>query len=183
MTYERLSPNHTWRNGCVYCGEMYDIQRDHVIPTSYLRASRRQFAGDWLVTSCGECNNLLGSQLLFNVPERAAYLAIVMSRKYYRVLRAIHWDDDEMEDVGENLASAIRKDAAQRKAIERRINHMELIAAQPVDYMTGTRPAIPADQDEVLEHIDPEYASFLRRREVIRMAKKRYTSAARDAYR
>jgi len=173
MTYDSLSPNQLWRNGCVYCGVKYDLCRDHVIPTSYLRTKRR-YGGDWLVTACTECNTLLGAKLLFNVPERAAYLKIVLARKYYRILRVLNWDDDELEELGENLSSAVRLDLMKRKEVERRLSHLELVERQPVDYLSGSRPLIPAELDETREHVDPEYASFLRRKEVEKMAKKRF---------
>lgn len=173
MTNESLSPNQRWRNGCVYCGAVYDLERDHVIPTSYMR-TKRTFGGDWLVSACNSCNGLLGSELIFNVPDRAAFVRTAILRKYRRKLHAVRWDDEDMEDLGENMRSMIRLANYERFELERRLGHLELVMQQPVNYLAGTRPYIDPENDEVLEHVDPELYSKFRREEAIRLAKRRH---------
>lgn len=134
---------------CCYCGRPYDLQRDHVIPTSYLR-EKRKFEGDWLVPACGECNSTLGAEPLFNIPDRAAWLSLVYRKKYAKLLRAPVWSEADYEDVSTRFRYEIEARQRLRAEAIQRVRHLDTVAAMPVSYLTSVRPFID-DFEEVSE--------------------------------
>jgi hypothetical protein len=165
---------------CVYCGETHDLQRDHVIPTSYLREKRR-YEGDWLVTCCGECNRTLGNELICNVPDRAYYLMRVYERKYNKLLKAIPWCDEEIADMGYALRQAIIAQESARKEVRQRIEHLRVTAAQPISYLAQLRPTIDPEDEDVAEFIDDDMYNRREVRSIIMgRSKRRYTGGEID---
>lgn len=163
----RASPH-----ACTYCGSPFGVNRDHVIPTCYLREKRR-YEGDWLVAACSECNSTLGSQLIFNVPDRAAWVLAVYRQKYRKLLRAVRWCEDELEEIGYTLRQMIEGAQRERAIIERRIRHLEGVAAQPITYMAHLRPAIDDDVEDVPEFCeDDAQARRNRRRALLQLARR-----------
>lgn len=159
---------------CTYCGGVWDLGRDHVIPTSYLRAKRR-FAGDWHVPCCTECNSLLGAELLFNVPDRAAWVCELINRKYRSLLCSRQWDQDEIDELGYNLKIVVQGEKARRAELVRRLAHLEIVASMDPTYMSDDRPSIFLQEEECAEFIeDDSFAARERREELLRRARRRF---------
>jgi hypothetical protein len=133
---------------CAYCGEAHDLDRDHVIPTSYLR-ERRSFAGDWLVPACKECNSTLGNLLLFTVPERAAHLITKYKKKYRKFLLIPNWNIDEIAKMHGNLRIEIIQLSIAKSIIVKRIEHLEIVAAMESDYLSESRPRVDWVDEEI----------------------------------
>lgn len=151
---------------CAYCGTTDNIQRDHVIPTSYLR-EKRKFEGDWLVPACAECNRTLSSFLIFNVPDRAVHVLIRYHIKYRKLLHSILWSDDELIELGYSLRQKIRGAQFERKIVESRMKHLRAIAMMPVGYLSNLRPIIDPDIEDVPEFIDDDIRLAKPRRKII----------------
>jgi hypothetical protein len=166
---------------CVYCGVAHDIQRDHVIPTSYLRQKRR-YEGDWLVPACGECNRTLGAELIFNVPDRAFWVLQAYKRKYQKLLRAIPWDDEELEDIGPSLRSSILQQESARRAVNDRLDHLHVVSIQPITYLAPLRPTIDPDDEDAPEFIDRDmlYARQEKRTDMMQRLKRRFKAKEMD---
>jgi hypothetical protein len=159
---------------CTYCGSVWDLGRDHVIPTSYLR-TKRAFRGDWCVPCCSECNSLLGAELLFNVPDRAAWVHELINRKYRTLLCSLQWDQDEIDELGYNLKIVVEGEKARRAEMLRRLAHLEIVAAMDPTYMSDDRPSIFLQDEECAEFIeDDSVAARERRDELLRRARKKY---------
>ena len=159
---------------CAYCGSAWDICRDHVIPTSYLREKRR-YEGDWLVPSCRECNSTLGNELIFNVPDRAYWLLQAYKRKHRKILKSIPWSEEELEDIGPTLRSAIESQEKARNSLTQRINHLRVISMQPITYLAPLRPIIDPDIEDVPEFMDNDiYRREEKRIDLYEKARKRF---------
>ena len=155
---------------CTYCGSPYGVNRDHVIPTCYLREKRR-YEGDWLVACCTECNSTLGDNLIFNVPDRAAWVAAHYRQKYRKVLNAPRWSEDEIDELRGNLRKKIRGAVIERKEMEERIRHLDLVAGLPISYKTELRPAIDPGDEDVPEYRENYLFAHERRRELTAKAR------------
>ena len=156
---EKIDPN-----VCAYCNSPWNVGRDHVIPTCYLREKRR-FEGDWLIPACSECNTALGSQLIFNVPDRALWIAAVYRKKYAKLLRMPDWEDDELADVSLHLRKNIVATLERKAEVRSRIEIVEYVASKPVSYLTSLRPYV--EDEDVPEFMDegerPDFRSILGR--------------------
>lgn len=159
---------------CVYCGETRGLQRDHVIPTCYLRQKRR-YEGDWLVPACGECNRTLGSELIFNVPDRALWVLTAYEKKYSKLIRSVQWHEDDIKELGHSLQTLIRDTAKERASVVRRMEHLRLVSGQHVLYMAEGRPMIDQRLEDVPEFIDDDLKDRREtRRALIRRARVKY---------
>ena len=167
-------------NHCAYCGEVEGLQRDHVIPTSYLRQKRR-YEGDWLVPACSECNRTLGSELIFNVPDRALWVMTAYQRKYRKLIRAIPWDEEEIAELGHNLKLLILAQEKAAREIRRRIEYLRMVACQPITYLAALRPTIDPEIEDVPEFVDEDLqAKRIRRSLLISKARLKYRHAEMD---
>lgn len=132
---ERKRPEHC----CTYCGSGWEISRDHVIPTSFLR-NKRRFQGDWLVPSCRECNGTLGCELIFIIPERAAYVLKAYRKKYKPLFKTPNWRAEELCDVKGSLRQLIEQTMAAKVEAATRILHLKGVSVMPEDYMLELCP-------------------------------------------
>ena len=132
-------------SSCVYCSSPFNLCRDHVIPTSYLR-QKRKYEGDWLVTSCQECNNVLGSDLIFNVPDRANRVLQVLRKKYLKVLNFPEWTPEELEELSHSFKASVISSLTHKHEIQERLNYLELVSKMPKMYKAEGRPSI-IDED------------------------------------
>jgi hypothetical protein len=94
---------------CTYCGEVAD-SLDHVIPWSYLTASRkgavrdRKGADPGVKTfACRECNNILGARHFQSFYDRLKFVNDRLRKKCARDLTAPKWDEDELAEIGKTL--------------------------------------------------------------------------------
>lgn len=121
-------------DSCSYCGSIYEIQRDHVIPNSFLR-ERRKFRGDWIIPACGECNNTLGDELIFNVPDRASYLLARYEKKYKKVINFPEWSDEELEDISNRMKLSILASLEYKAEIRTRLEHLKIVSTMDYAYL------------------------------------------------
>jgi len=109
---------------CIYCG-MPANTKDHVIPYSYLRNSKRRNncapSVGQVVDCCAECNNLLGSKALFSVPERANEIAVCLERRYRKELNAPYWSEEEINELGPSLKKQVKAKQFLREEVLERI--------------------------------------------------------------
>ena len=119
---------------CSYCGFSEGIERDHVVPSSYLR-EKRKFEGDWTVPACGECNNTLGASIVFTVPERAAFILEKYERKYHDLIKSRIWENEELEELGYTFRTYIEQTQKTQLEIERRIRYLRLVKEMPINYL------------------------------------------------
>jgi hypothetical protein len=74
-----------------------------------------------LYPSCRECNSWLSSKSLRSLSERAAYVRSKLWAKMTARDKFVHWDEEELEEMGPNLRREIR--AYDRRAIMLRARH------------------------------------------------------------
>ena len=101
---------------CTYCGSIAD-SRDHVVPASTQYVQDRKFRPvptnrHNTVPACRLCNSMLGANGGHTVGSRANFLVERYKKRYARVLRLPYWGDAEIDRLGKNLRSFIRKDKA-----------------------------------------------------------------------
>lgn len=113
---------------CAYCGSIYDLTRDHLIPRSYSQnQSFRSTESNPIVIACRECNSTLGDQLFDTLPERAAHLYRVYKDKYKRLLTSNPWTEKELSEMGSAFRDGLSQRNIQRKEVSSRLQHLELI--------------------------------------------------------
>lgn len=110
---------------CTYCGSPFGNERDHIIPKSYTNAS---FTTGALVPACGECNTHLGSRFLVGVRARAAFLLERYRHKNQGLLRGPTWSEEEMEDMGPGLRTAVQAGLARQEGLRHRLAHLKAVA-------------------------------------------------------
>lgn len=135
---------------CTYCGSCDDIQRDHVIPNSFLRL-HRAYAGDWLVPACGECNRNLGDELFFNVPDRARHLVRKFARKWRKHLDCPVTVDDVEQATG-NFRRYLEAAMALRLSYQRRMQHLVRVAELPPTWRAELCPWFAEVMDDEKDH-------------------------------
>jgi 5-methylcytosine-specific restriction endonuclease McrA len=109
---------------CVYCGQPADTL-DHCPPLSRIDdyeslGLRRELY--LTVPSCRHCNALAADSLQDNIFERIDYVKDRLSNKLKKYLKKIEWDDEEIEELGPSLASAV---LANNKKTELAISRVE----------------------------------------------------------
>lgn len=120
---------------CVYCGDLATC-RDHVIPACVLGYRRRHFRrGDWIVSACHECNQILGSELLVTVPTRAEYLFARYQKRWKKILRSPVWTIAERAELAGNLSRHIEALENLRDICIRRLDHLSLVSQMDEDYL------------------------------------------------
>jgi hypothetical protein len=107
---------------CAYCGELGDTI-DHTTPRHFV-------AGNWALVSryrlvkvcaCASCNGLAGGELDATWPQRKARIADKLARKARRLLMTAHWPDEELAELGYNLAVTIREAQDAATVVRRRL--------------------------------------------------------------
>lgn len=131
-SYAVMEPHYeTFYKGlvCYYCMEPADTM-DHVPPISltYARGAEyfeRKNIKLVKVSCCRECNSLLGAVDKLTVERRARYIYDKLLKRYKRLLASPKWYEDELGELGPNLASYIEKWDTYKIWIERRLEQME----------------------------------------------------------
>jgi hypothetical protein len=127
---------------CFYCGDdTQRVVRDHVVPVSSKGMPRTYDYRD-TVDCCTECNSMLGSVNITTVEERAAYIAGRLCHKYKNEINAPRWTEDEIEDMGPNMASMIKANMLMKEYISRRLSclseiSMSLYNSEDVAHLRG----------------------------------------------
>lgn len=109
---------------CVYCGQPADTL-DHCPPLSRiddyesLGLQRELYL---TIASCNQCNRMASDSLQDNIFERIDHVKDRLSKKLKRHLKRVEWDDEEIEELGPNLTSAV---LAHNKNTELAISRLE----------------------------------------------------------
>lgn len=113
----------TGTDWCVYCGDYFEC-RDHVIPVSYQSPHRYYNMGE-IVKCCSECNRYLGNNAVHTVQDRADFLKTEYIRRKSKWLRAPHWTEEEIGQLGYSLRTEISKFKANRALYFKKIENLE----------------------------------------------------------
>ncbi|QCI92580.1 HNH endonuclease [Novosphingobium sp. EMRT-2] len=138
-------------NHCVYCGTHIDLERDHVIPNSYLRL-HRSYDGDWLVSACATCNRLAGASLVFSVPEKAELLIGRYRRKYRRQLKTCVTEKD-IEDTHGHFKNYLISQRNLHIDLMQRLHFLEKVSQAPL-WWKGVKWFKEATNDNPNSHQD-----------------------------
>lgn len=110
---------------CVYCGSPADT-RDHVPPITRVNDYRsiglknEQYL---LVPCCKSCNSYLNDSLQDNIFDRIEHLKDILASKFSKQLKEVEWDDDELEELGDNLRSFVSSSCRKSKNIQSRYHY------------------------------------------------------------
>lgn len=91
-------------SNCVYCGQGYDLTRDHVVPFSVLTSGRRRGGAHGFgetVTACRECNTILGDRYLNKKSLRSLYLV----EQYAN--RLLYYEKEDGSELLDKIKSCI----------------------------------------------------------------------------
>lgn len=85
---------------CAYCGDPAE-HIEHVIP-------RRLHQPTYTVLSCAECNLLAGGFKATCFADKIDYIREKIRKRYKKYLRAPEWDDEELSEMGPQMARWLR---------------------------------------------------------------------------
>jgi hypothetical protein len=111
---------------CAYCGDQRDVL-DHVPPITYayqyldLKKFHKDGGQFLLYPCCNTCNELLGAKKLFDYPSRAAYLW----GKYSSMIKQFSWDQEELQELGNNLKTIVLSYEKQRAEYIKKLRGVE----------------------------------------------------------
>jgi len=132
---------------CFYCGEL-GTSRDHIFAHSArinVGRGTRNFAGQETVNSCDECNNIMGNRHPYSILDRVAYLIERLDARYQLQVQVPEWDEEELEELGQNLRRMIGAKIKQRqRALERR-SHAKIVYDR-INRLTHSEDEIPEDE-------------------------------------
>lgn len=108
---------------CVYCGEVASSE-DHYPPRSI---SIRGM----ILPCCLECNTSLGARHPFSFVDRCRLAKDNIRRKYKKVLKMPHWDEEELSEMSYAMRIDIESCKRVRKIVEERLawNAMSYISS------------------------------------------------------
>lgn len=95
---------------CFYCGD-FSTELDHCPPLNWVDLKTiENWAKDdvsfFLVSSCSDCNRLLGDKPFFRLFERVEYIIKSLEDKYEK--SSTLWSDDEIAGMSEDFQKTIR---------------------------------------------------------------------------
>lgn len=97
----------------MYCGEIGSTQ-EHFPP-------RVSSDGGYIFPACSECNLFAGTNHPFNFEERCSHVRERIRSRYWKVLNAPVWTEEEISELGYNLAVGIKAWMKLRQTVERRL--------------------------------------------------------------
>lgn len=117
-----------WISTCLYCGQSADT-KDHMLPIAIAARIDWDAPGVWdrhkskLVTvpCCKSCNCIAGDRVFETLLEKRRYIQAMLREKNIKHLRTVQWDDDELEQLGKNMRSAVISAQRKREELEARI--------------------------------------------------------------
>ncbi len=109
---------------CAYCGDMAQAW-DHVFPHCADAAGYKRQWNRGVLPCCHDCNSRLSSSIFETLTDRLAHLAGLVRRKYKKLLSGPEWTDEDIEEMGPGLRSAMRTARLQRKLVEARLWFLE----------------------------------------------------------
>ena len=126
---------------CTYCGWPKD-DIDHCPPliwvynlgSDYFKSRGIRFR---LIPSCTECNQALGSERLFTVVERCAYLHQRYRKKYERFRKVVIWDRREIEELEGHVRKQVENFSTVLGAIDRRLENILALRVNEEDRLAA----------------------------------------------
>ena len=117
---------------CYYCG-LPATAIDHVVPQKLLRmlaTLEDEPVSNVLINEnrvltvhcCRECNSLLSSRYDETLLARKRRLRKILTKRYRRVLSTPNWSDEELEAMGDSVASYIRQQMALKVLVIQRLH-------------------------------------------------------------
>lgn len=128
--------NRKFKESCFYCG-IPGNHRDHVHPVK-ARGGARRYAYQGLVFACQECNVLLGSKEFVTIEERVDYLVDKIAQRYGLHKPATSWTEEEVNELGPSLRSAIKRGLADRHEAEERVIYLRKVKEEMAGLLTFT---------------------------------------------
>lgn len=110
---------------CFYCGDMADTL-DHILPVSTRRSRKRKF-GEEVVYCCKDCNSRLGASFPYDLEERVNFLAEKLFKDFDLGKPIPEWTDEEFEEMGHALRSAVEGKIKTRQWAEGRWLHVKAV--------------------------------------------------------
>ena len=108
---------------CSYCGDYADT-RDHVLPVSKYRTSRKGISFKDTIPACRECNSTLGNKAIYLISSRADYLSKVYIKKYSHILHQPQWSEEELNTLTGRLKESVSAASDYKKEMENRLIHL-----------------------------------------------------------
>lgn len=126
----KLAVQQDW---CVYCGASATA-KDHFAPVSVvasLMSMGLRVSGKFLVPSCGECNGIAHDSIFVSIGAKRRYIQGRLKRKYSKLLNMPDWTEEELDEMGYMMRSAIIGGIAQRDYMRARIAWRNSRNAEP----------------------------------------------------
>lgn len=77
------------------------------------------------VSCCRECNSLLSDRNILHLSKRVRFVYDKLLKRYYKILHSPRWDDEDLDELGPNLRSALDSHCSIKEWAERRLSMME----------------------------------------------------------
>lgn len=119
---------------CTYCGSELEIEREHVLPATFLGYRSFNPEEQWIVPACKTCNKYAGEVVFFSIPEKAKYIKERYEKKFARVLNIPTWSPEELKGMSRNLKDSIEEGMIFKGVIQRRIKQLERTSELEIDY-------------------------------------------------
>lgn len=119
---------------CIYCGSESEIEREHVIPATFLGDRTYDDERQWVVRGCKTCNKLAGSAVFFSIPEKASYLVGRYKKNFRKILSIPTWTNEELGEVSEVIRAGIEESLVYRSIVGKRIEYLESVSEFSYDY-------------------------------------------------
>jgi len=105
---------------CTYCG-LPGQGIDHIPPQSIrpiLLELGFGFRYPFLeVPSCHECNELLGTRAIWQLPSRKRFIKATLRRRYKKLLAMPEWSLEEIKELGPNCSTFVLQSALRRRTL------------------------------------------------------------------
>jgi len=77
----------------------------------------------YIVPCCHHCNLIASNEVFYNILEKRKYIQNKIRTKYINKLKTVLWDDEEVDELGYNMKSEVKKMLQERYLLESRINY------------------------------------------------------------
>jgi hypothetical protein len=123
------------QNNCIYCGGTGELQREHVIPASYIGYRSYDSDRQWIVTACRTCNQLAGSKVFFSIPEKSKYILSRYKIKFKKVLSTPFWNESELRELDYTLRKSVEAGVEAKALLNLRLKHLMSVMEYDIDYL------------------------------------------------
>jgi hypothetical protein len=123
------------QNNCIYCGGHVELQKEHVIPASYLGHRSSDSDKQWIVVACSVCNRLAGSFVCFSIPEKAKFILKRYKVKFKKILSVPFWSDDELKELDYALRKTVEASIEAKALLNVQLKHLIEVSNYNTDYL------------------------------------------------